>query len=104
MHLKPGVKPIGLRPELLLGIMVAREVYMAAGQRFTITSLNDGDHSDHSLHYEGMAVDIRTKDLHGITMGEIAMRIRERLGGDYDVVAEGAGTVNEHIHLEFDPK
>ena len=99
MQLKGGVKVRGVQPEILLGIMVAKEVYYDAGQTFTITSVCDGKHSEKSLHYNGQAVDIRTRDLSGVTAQDIATRIKLRLGGDYDVVNEG-----DHIHIEFDPK
>jgi hypothetical protein len=99
MQLKADVKVKGLQPEILLAIMVAKEVYADAGQTFTITSICDGKHSDASLHYKGQAVDIRTRDLSGVTALDIASRIKIRLGGDYDVVVEG-----DHIHVEFQPK
>lgn len=99
MQLKIGVKAKGLQPEILLGIMVAKEVYHDANQTFTITSICDSKHSETSLHYKGQAVDIRTRDLDGVTAADIASRIKIRLGRDYDVVNEG-----DHIHLEFDPK
>lgn len=99
MQLKTGVKARGLQAEILLAIMVAKEVYTEAGQTFTITSINDGKHRDDSLHYEGQAFDIRTRDLNGVTAEDMAHRIRIRLGADYDVLNEG-----DHIHIEFQQK
>ena len=97
MMLKPGVKPTSLQPELLLGIMVAKHVYLEIGKEFTLTSLNDGEHMPGSLHYDGLACDLRSRHLHD--PGMVAQRIRERLTDDYDVVVE-----KDHIHLEFQPK
>ncbi len=97
--LKPGVKVEGLQPEILLGIMIANNVYQEAKQPFVVTSLLDGKHSSKSLHYSGHAADLRTRDLKGITAKEIADQIRGRLTIDYDVVVE-----DDHIHMEFDKK
>ena len=35
----------------------------ADNYRATITSANDGSHSENSLHYKNMAIDVRLKDL-----------------------------------------
>lgn len=97
--IKQGVIVDGIKKECLIAILAACQAYTEANQVFTITSLMDGKHSDKSLHYKGMAVDIRTRDLVGITAFEIAKRIRELLTADYDVVVE-----KTHIHIEYDPK
>lgn len=97
--IKSGVIVEGLKKEALLAALVACKVYTEANQAFTITSLLDGRHSDKSLHYKGMAVDIRTRDLVSVTAHQIAKRIREELGSNYDVVVE-----KTHIHIEYDPK
>ncbi len=55
----------------------------------------DGIHSKASLHYQGLAVDIRIRDFVWCLM-EI---LKKRLGTGWDVVEEG-----DHIHIERDPK
>jgi hypothetical protein len=69
----------------------------------TITSGDDGKHMINSLHYKGLAIDLRTRDLEGGSLGSIAKGIHAELKGllgrDYDVVLE-----KDHIHLEYDPK
>lgn len=83
-----------------------------------VTSANDSDHSGHSLHYVGRALDIRfTEDRAGAIRPRITIaggsreeeqrraarfwagRMRQQLGPHYDVVVEG-----NHIHAEYDPK
>lgn len=63
-------------------------------------------HSDTSLHYAGNAVDIRSWSF--ITTSDkkhrITAEINKALGPDYDFILEGAGTGNEHWHLEWQPK
>jgi conjugal transfer mating pair stabilization protein TraG len=68
----------------------------------TITSANDGQHSEKSLHYSGNALDFRTKDYLGDKMA-LVDSIRTALGPDFDVVLEDEGLPNEHVHLEYQP-
>ena len=98
--IKPGVKAKGLQPEILLAIQEAREVYRGlADADLIVTSLLDGRHSTNSLHYKGLAVDLRTRHLDETDRAAVAKAIRSALGDEYDVVLE-----RTHIHVEFDPK
>ena len=97
--IKTGVKASGLKPEILLAIQEAREVYHVLGATLVITSLLDGKHSTNSLHYEGLAVDLRTRHLDESVKPIVAARIKKALGPEYDVVLE-----RTHLHIEFDPK
>lgn len=97
-HIKDGVSCEGMKLPALHAALVCMCVYIEAGQLFTITSITDGKHSNGSLHYKGLAIDIRTRDLVGITAHHIAELIRNALGNDYDVVVEAT-----HIHVEYDP-
>ena len=58
-----------------------------------ITSLRDGNHSVGSLHYDGLAFDMRYPD------GILFEDIKKALGPGWDVVYE-----DTHIHCEYDPK
>lgn len=80
-----------------------------------ITSANDGEHKDGSLHYINRAFDFRTRNvtvpasadpragsasiLREKVLQEWASRIRAALGHNYDVVLE-----KDHLHVEWDPK
>lgn len=69
-----------------------------------ITSANDGTHMQGSLHYTGLAVDLRTRDLAPATIALLAAKLRARLNGNentnlpYQVVLE-----TTHVHVEYDP-
>jgi hypothetical protein len=87
-------------------IQAAAREYAAEPQRLVITSANDGDHIDGSLHYEDEALDFRVwmLDDHEETAG----RLQDRLGPQFDVIAEWRegqqqGRVPSHIHVEYDP-
>jgi hypothetical protein len=98
---KGGVK---LQPEILLAIMIADGVYASCGVRdLMITSLLDGVHSTNSLHYKGLAVDLRTKGT-GLAQ-RLFDGVRKALPSTlYDVILENKDQENEHIHIEYDPK
>ena len=57
--------------------------------------LGDGIHRKDSLHYQGLAVDIRIRDY----VWCLIEMLKKRLGVGWDVVEEG-----DHIHIERDPK
>ena len=97
--IKKGVKAQGVQPEIVLAIQEAREVYRDLDAELVITSLRDGKHMKSSLHYSGLAVDLRTRHLSSGDRATAAARLRVVLGPEYDVVLE-----SDHIHVEHDPK
>lgn len=108
MKLKPGVRILGVKPELALALVVIESVcYRLFGNAWdpTLTACVDGTHHPSSCHYKGLAFDMRSHDLPAQYHLEILRQaLQDALGPDFDVILEDAGTENEHIHLEFDPK
>lgn len=98
--LKHSARITGLRNEALFAIIVAEGVWRDKGLGLaTITSGTDGRHSTGSKHYIGAAIDLRTMNLTNDQIQFAASELKERLGVEYDVVAEA-----DHIHVEHDPK
>lgn len=63
---------------------------------FVCASAKDGKHSKNSLHYVGLAFDMRTWGLTDQeTRDMVVIKIKETLGSDYDVIDEG-----DHFHCE----
>ena len=99
IKLKHGVNVIGIRPEVLLSIMVADRIYEAEGFDLVVTSINDSTHADTSRHYQGMAVDFRTRDFSGAVARSIVEKLRKALGRHYLVMNE-----SNHIHVSYKPR
>jgi len=97
--LKPGVRIAGLRPEILFAIIAAERVCAEMGVDCVVTACVDGVHQAGSLHYCGLAVDLRSRDFRAGDADKAIARIKQCLGADYDVVLE-----KDHIHIEFDQK
>ena len=93
-----------LKPQLILALMIIDQVMKQFGQEAMITSLNDGRHSKTSLHYDGGGCDLRAKWFDNPQA--VLETCEQALGNnpDFDIILEGAGTTNEHFHLEYQPK
>lgn len=96
IYIKKGVRAHGIRPELVLAIMIAHQVYSDMDHEFIITSVIDGKHMRASIHYTGGAFDVRSPASRADVYRN---RIAEALGEDFDVVLE-----DTHIHVEWQPK
>ena len=97
--LKPGVRLNGMRPELLVVVLVAYAAWSEAPIRadLVVTSISEGEHAPGSLHYVGLAIDLRQPTPEHVPL--CVQRLKAALGEDFDVLAEG-----DHIHVEYQPK
>ncbi len=90
----------GIRPEMVLAfVIIQRILNKYYDVEAVIVSCMDSKHGRGSLHFVGLALDLRTRDLQSKDLGTATIRIKEALGDDYDVVLE-----TDHFHIEFQPK
>jgi len=90
----------GIRPEMVLAfIIIQRVLNTKYNVEAVIVSCVDSKHGRGSLHFLGLALDIRTRDMDPNMLGPATLDIKEALGDDYDVVLE-----SNHWHVEFQPK
>jgi len=104
MKLKGNVRLRGLRPEMLMGHWCVQTVFADRDYRCVVTSANDSGHGHGSLHFGGSALDYRMKHVALGDKGTIVAAVKEALTNEFDVLFEGEGTANEHLHVEYQPK
>lgn len=90
-----------------------RQVYWRVfGRDMVITSaMRPKSPGGSSLHPQGRALDLRTRDLTTAEARYLTRQIAEALGEDFDVILEGWQSTDSrlrnrapHIHVEYDPK
>lgn len=93
VSIKPGVQLSGIRPEIVLAIVVARSLFF----RVKVTSVADvhTGRVSGSLHNVGLGVDLVVP---GVPASRVAEKLRANLGPEFDVIPEP-----DHVHVEFQP-
>lgn len=99
LQIKKGVSVAGMRPEMFLAILIAHAIYLSLGYTLTLTAVTDGKHSSGSLHYVGLAIDIRIRNVPAELLSGIITKLKAALGSEYDIILHST-----HIHIEFQPK
>lgn len=102
---KDGVRLRHVSTQGLFLLILIRDVYEEMGYDCIVTAVENGAHSAKSCHWEGDALDFRTRHLPtSMEKVELARRVRERLkplGSDYFIDLENIGKPNEHLHGQF---
>lgn len=99
---KSGTSLYGLHPKIRTAIWKARRVFLDAGHRLVVTSAWDFTHGQNSFHHYGMAVDFRSQEIPTGMKATILARLKQALGGEFDVILEDLGGGNEHFHVEWE--
>jgi hypothetical protein len=98
MRLKKGVSHSPLQPTMYLAINILNRWFEINDKDFVITSTYDGIHKKGSLHYIGLAIDFRSRDLTELQIDELITYFKQKvLDIRYQFVIE-----KTHIHLEYD--
>lgn len=96
--IKEGVRIRGLQPEMLLALVILEHEFASLGHPLVVTAALDGEHMHGSLHYRGLAVDIRSRMLQSEQQLAFITAAKAGLGECYDVVLE-----KDHFHIELSP-
>lgn len=107
MQIKPGASIVGLDIRMRPALLACEAVIPEYGKIhntdivFVITCGLDGTHSAGSLHYYGLAIDVRTRDLRalGVDIWTIVDELKRILGSSFNVVKH-----KTHIHIEYDAR
>ena len=109
MKLKEGASLKGVQWQMFYAAIIIEGVLQKSGYECVITSGTDGQHgvgpskpgkADKTLHDDGLALDIRNRDIPVPQWEPLRRDIAAALGNEYDVVLE---TKPPHFHVEFDP-
>ena len=99
MKIKDGVILAGLDIKMRPVLIIADHMWEQFNQELVVTAGLDGAHSAGSLHYYGLALDLRTRYFSDVDKKVIAESLQDSLGDKFDVVLHSS-----HIHVEYDPK
>lgn len=72
--------------------------YNMLGIPLIVTSTTDGKHKNNSLHYKGLAFDVRTFDKTTKQLSSFVDTISTNFNNRLDIVIE-----SNHLHIEYDP-
>lgn len=105
IEVKAGVIFKELKPQIYILFPLLDSIFDYYNRICVITSAADGKHMKLSKHYQGLALDLRSRDFSNDQMKlSVLQKLRDGAGPKYDVLLEHLGNPNEHFHLEFDPK
>ena len=99
MRVKQGVRLENIDWNRLWPIFVhAKTIWRSHGQELVITSGTEGTHSKNSLHYRGLALDLRTRYFTEDEKHRVYLDLQRHLDYKYRVFKEPT-----HIHVEYRP-
>jgi hypothetical protein len=96
MKVKEGVKLSGLEFIMRKVLIDADKIWEENNQELVVTSTTESVHSASSLHYFGLAVDLRTRYFDDVTKQKVYKTLIKELGEKYTVILEPT-----HIHVQL---
>lgn len=100
VQFKDGVPTDTLQSVMRMYMYFLAYIHFASFNKYMIvTSTTDGKHGKNSLHYKGLAIDVRTFDKTDEETNRFVNFINFHFDNLLDVVIE-----KDHLHIEYDPK
>lgn len=97
MKQKEDVTLAGLDIRMRPALIAADKIWKAYGQELVITAGLEGEHSAGSLHYYGLAIDLRNKYFTETEKRAVLSELATALGSSFQVIEHST-----HIHVEYD--
>jgi len=97
MKQKEDVILAGLDIRMRPALLAADKIWKAYGQELVVTAGLEGEHSAGSLHYYGLAVDLRSRYFTETEKRAVMSELATVLGNSFDVIEH-----TSHIHVEYD--
>lgn len=97
---KAGVDGSRLLPVMYLAISRLDRIFQKYEHNFIITSTYDGYHNKRSLHWHGLAIDIRNNHISPAISEALYVELEaelKMLDNRFQMIVE-----KDHIHVEFD--
>jgi hypothetical protein len=98
MSLKAGVRIQGVSTELTFAMWIVAEVFRDNNIPLVVTSCVEGTHTRGSEHYQGNAIDLRTRDMPADKVKYVRDVLAQRLGADFQILVE-----KDHLHVGYFP-
>lgn len=96
MILETDVVLTGIRPEMIIAIIVIDDIFKKNNEKLTLTSIcNYTKEKPYDLHIQGLAIDIKFPRNPNLTLVFIKL-IEKALGRSFRVILEDG-----HIHVDF---
>lgn len=86
----------GLQPEMVLADIEVNRLWSTMGMVPMVTSANDSEHREGSRHYDGYALDYRTRDIPDYLVQPLVKILKKHLAPLFRVILE-----EDHIHIEY---
>ena len=96
MKIKSGIQLSGLKPEMIIAILIVEPILDKYDQPLGITSATDSQHSKTSRHYIGYGLDLRSRNIRDEDIDAVSQEMSDALGSE----VYGAFEVN-HFHIQF---
>lgn len=99
VQFKDGVPVSTLKSVMRMYMYILGYIHFTSFNKYmVVTSTTDGKHGRNSLHYKGLAIDIRTKDKSAVQVNQFVNFVKFHFDRTLDIVLE-----KDHIHVEYDP-
>lgn len=97
----PGVSTRGIAPALVVAMVAVSQAFEMEGQLLMVRSCTDGDHGEHSLHYNGLAFDAVIGEMPSDVKQSLLQTVTGLGLPNADFSLKNEGTSDEYLCVEI---